>query len=239
MEQLIITAIQLAKLHSLKINLNSMKTYLFLFLLIISSNTLFSQKISSIGIDFGNNILPLVTRYQGFTGGIVIQTPNNYKNNFEYIIGYTCFERPNNHATISGNVYAGKFTQKSQGGYFAFGKAYEENFGWHGILSIYNLNNTVIIDDNNFNAQQTFAFPNETMVAVGGDFFYGFPIKFSNKIRTSMRMSISMSIGTTTQNADMILYKPGFNQQTPKIFLPTFGFGLSMPLFLNLKQPVH
>ena len=213
-----------------------MKNYLLLVTLVIYSNRLFSQKISSIGIDFGNNILPLVTHYQGFTGSIYFQTHNNIRNNFEYILGYASLERHNNYAEISGKfVPSGRFTQKSQGLYIAAGKVYERNFGWHGIISVFELNNTVIIRDDTFNANQVFTFPSESMVSIGGDFFYGVPIKFSNQVRTSVRMSISMSIGTTTQNADMILYKPGFNQQTPKIFLSTFGFGLSMPVFMNLK----
>lgn len=216
-----------------------MKNYLLLVALMIFSNMLFSQKISSVGFDLGNNILPLVTRYQGFTGSVYLQTHNSMRNNFEYILGYACLERPDNYARVSGNLSSGRFNQKSQGLYIAAGKVYERNFGWHGIISVFESKNTVIIRDDSFNANQEFTFPSENMIAIGGDFFYGVPIKFSNKIRTSIRMSISMSVGTTTQNADMILYKPGFNQQTPKIFLPTFGFGLSMPLFLNLKQPMH
>lgn len=215
-----------------------MKNYLSVsvLFLMLSTKALFSQKISSIGIDLGNNILPLITHYQGFTGGIIFQMPNNFRNNYEYIIGYTYLERPNNLANVSGNWGLGKFTQKSEGVYFAFGKAYEHNFGWHGILSVFNLKNTVNIDDNNFNGIQTHKFPDETMASIGVDFFYGIPIKFSNHIRTNIRLSISMSIGTETKNAELILYKPGLYQQSPKIFLPTFGFGLSVPIFLNCKN---
>lgn len=214
-----------------------MKKCLLSVALMIFSSISFAQKITSIGFDLGGNILPLVTRYQGFTGSIYLQAANNNRNRFEYILGYTFLERPNNKAFVSGNsIGLGRFNQRSEGLYFAVGKVYERNFGWHGIISIFELNNTVIIRDDIFNANQEFTFPSENMVVIGGDFFYGVPIKFSNQIRTSIRMSISMSIGTTTQNADMILYKPGFNQQSPKIFLPTFGFGLSIPLFLNLKK---
>jgi hypothetical protein len=210
-----------------------MKKYLLLLVLIIFSNLSFAQKVTSIGFDLGGNILPLATRYQGFTGGIYLQTANNNsRNSFEYVLGYTSLERPNNYAKVSGNfVASGRLNQKSEGLYFAAGKVYDRNFGWHGIVSIFELNNTVVIRDDAFNANQVFTFPNERMVSVGGDFFYGIPIKFSNKVRTSLRMSISLTVGTKTKNADMILYKPGFNQMA----FSTIGFGISMPVFFNLK----
>jgi hypothetical protein len=210
-----------------------MKNYLLLLVLFAFSNVTFAQKVTSIGFDLGGNILPLATRYQGFTGGIYLQSANNNRNSFEYILGYTSLERPNNYAEVSGNfARSGRLNQKSEGLYFAVGKVYERNFGWHGIISIFELNNTVIIRDDAFNANQVFMFPTENMVSVGGDFFYAVPIKFSDKVRTSIRMLISMTVGTKTKNAEMILYKPGFNQ----LAFSTVGFGLSMPLFVNLKS---
>ncbi|MDZ7899506.1 MAG: hypothetical protein U5N85_15965 [Arcicella sp.] len=209
-----------------------MKKHLLSVALMIFSSISFAQKITSIGFDLGGNILPLVTRYQGFTGSIYLQTANNNRNRFEYILGYTFLERPNNKAFVSGNsIGLGRFNQRSEGLYFAVGKVYERNFGWHGIVSVFELNNTVIIRDDTFNANQVFTFQPENMVSIGGDFFYGVPIKFSNKVRTNLRMSISVAVGTRTKNAEMILYKPGFNQMA----FSTVGFGLSMPVFMNLK----
>jgi hypothetical protein len=210
-----------------------MKKYLLSTILMIFTNLSFAQKIVSVGLDLGGNILPLVTRYQGFTGGIYLQTANNNsRNSFEYILGYTSLERPDNYAKVSGNfTRSGRLNQKSEGLYLAVGKVYDRSFGWHGIVSLFELNNTVIIRDDAFNANQIFTFPTERMVSVGGDFFYEIPIQFSKKVRTSLRMSISITVGTNTKNADIILYKPGFNQMA----FSTVGFGLSMPVFFNLK----
>jgi hypothetical protein len=209
-----------------------MKNYLLLVVLFAFSNVTFAQKVTSVGLDLGGNILPLATRYQGFTGGFYLQTANNNRNSFEYIVGYTSLERPNNYAKVSRTFSnSGRLNQKSEGLYFAVGKAYDRNFGWHGIVSVFELNNTVIIRDDAFDANQVYTFPSERMVSVGGDFFYGIPIKFSDKVRTSIRMSISITVGTKTKNAEMILYKPGFNQMA----FSTIGFGCSMPIFFNLK----
>jgi hypothetical protein len=228
----VVQRLVLSNFQKNNLNVNLMKKYLLLLVLITFSSLSFAQKITSIGLDLGSNILPLVTRYQGFTGGVYLQTANNNRNSFEYILGYTSLERPNNYAEVSGNfVRSGRLNQKSEGLYFAVGKAYNRNFGWHGIVSVFELGNTVFIRDDAFNANQVYMFPSERMVSVGGDFFYAIPIRFSDKVRTSIRMSISLAVGTKTKNADVILYKPGFNQ----VALSTVGFGISMPVFFNLK----
>ena len=209
-----------------------MKKYLLLLFLILSYSS-FSQKIKAIGIDVGTNICPLITRFQGFTGSLAIQVSDSTNNTIEYTVGYSSFTRPKN--KIFSPTLQGNFEQDNKGFYFSVGKTNKKNFGWHSILSIYQIQNTLFLLDNDFNTVYKNEFEKELLIAIGADIFYEVPIKFNKKIQNNVRMCLSASIGTTTKTAAVVLYAPGFNLLTPRIILPTFGFGLSIPIFLNLK----
>ena len=211
------------------------KIYILLFSLF--SFSISAQKIKAIGIDLGGNIFPLITKYQGFTSGIVIQGLSNQGKQWEYIIGYANLQRPNNKMGGGGNSSIdGKFTQKSEGFYGSIGQKFKKNWGWHGTLSVYNLTTNLFITDYDFNTSYQYNFPSESVISAGGDFFLEIPTKISDKVDANIRFSISLSIGTGTTNANQVLYAPGLNQLTPKIWLPSFGFGISIPLMLNLNS---
>jgi hypothetical protein len=208
---------------------------LYTLLLLLLSFSVSSQKIKAIGIDLGGNIFPLLTKYQGFTSAIIVKSINNEGKQWEYVIGYANLQRPNNKMGGSNFSIDGKFTQKSEGFYGSVGSKFSKNWGWHGILSIYDLTTNLFVTDYDFNAPYQYTFPSESLVAAGGDIFLEVPAKISDKLEANIRFSISFSIGMNTKNADQILYAPGLNQLTPKMWLPTLGFGISMPVFFNLK----
>ena len=211
-----------------------MKKLSILFLTVYSFS-LPAQKIKAVGIDLGGNIFPLLTKYQGFTGGIVIQSLSNEGRQWEYIIGYTNLQRPNNKMGGGSFSIDGRFTQKSEGFYGSVGSKLNKNWGWHGTLSIYNLRTDLFITDYDFNTSYQYTFPSESLVAAGGDIFLEVPTKVSDKVDANIRFSISFSIGMATKNADQVLYAPGLNQLTPRIGLPSLGFGISIPFMLNLN----
>ncbi len=208
---------------------------LYILLLSLFSFSVSAQKIKAIGIDLGGNVFPLLTKYQGFTSGIVIQSLSNQGRQWEYMIGYANLQRPNNKMGGGNFSIDGRFTQKSEGFYGSIGSKFGKNWGWHGILSIYNLTTNLFITDYDFNTSYQYTFPSESLVAAGGDIFLEIPTKISDKVEANVRFCISFSVGMNTKNADQVLYAPGLNQLTPKIWLPSFGFGLSMPVFVNLK----
>lgn len=208
---------------------------LYIILLSLFTFSVSAQKIKAIGIDLGGNIFPLLTKYQGFTGGIVIQSLSSKGKTWEYVIGYANLQRPNN--KINGGDFSldGRFTQKSEGFYGSAGQKFSKNWGWHGTLSIYNLTTNLFVKDYDFDISYQYTFPTESLVAAGGDIFLEIPTKVSDKMDANIRFSISFSIGSGTKNADQVLYAPGLNQLTPKIWLPSFGFGISIPFMLNLN----
>ena len=207
---------------------------LYILLLSLFSFSVSAQKIKAVGIDFGGNVLPLLTKYQGITGGIVIQSLNKTGKQWEYVIGYANLQRPNNRMG-SGGMIDGRFTQKSEGFYGSVGSKFSKNWGWHGTLSVYNLTTNLYLNDFDFNTSYQYTFPSESMVAAGGDIFLEIPTKVSDKLDANIRFSVSLSIGTGTKNSEQVLYAPGLNQLTPKIWLPSFGFGISIPVMLNLN----
>ena len=209
-----------------------MKKHILILLMILPFFS-FSQRLKSVGVDAGHIIFPLILGFKGYAGGVIVQVLDSTNKNTEYIIGYSSFERFDN--KIKGTSLVGDFTQKSRGFYAGMGRVYKNNYGWHGLVSIYQVQNTLFLLDNDFNQSYQYEFGEEQLISIGGDFFYELPIKFSRKIQTNIRLCISASIGTTTKNAERVLYSPGFNIQSPRIILPTFGFGLSIPVFLNLK----
>jgi hypothetical protein len=211
-----------------------MKNFSILILLLYSFS-MSAQKIKAIGFDLGGNIFPLLTKYQGFTGGIIIQNFGNKGKNWEYVIGYTNLQRPNNKMGGSNFSIDGRFTQKSEGFYGSVGQKFSRNWGWHGTLSIYNLRTDLFIKDYDFDTSYQYTFPSESLVSAGGDIFLEIPTKTSEKVDANTRISISFSIGMSTKNADQVLYAPGLNQLTPRIGLPVLGFGIYVPLMLNLK----
>ena len=207
---------------------------LYILLLSLFSFSVSAQKIKAVGIDLGGNIFPLLTKYQGFTGGIVIQSLDKTGKQWEYVIGYANLQRPNNRMG-SGGMIDGRFTQKSEGFYGSVGSKFSKNWGWHGTLSVYNLTTNLYLNDFDFNTSYQYTFPSESMVAAGGDIFLEIPTKVSDKLDANIRFSVSLSIGTGTKNSEQVLYAPGLNQLTPKIWLPSFGFGISIPVMLNLN----
>ena len=209
-----------------------MKKHILILLMILPFFS-FSQRLKSVGVDAGHTIFPLILGFKGYAGGVIVQVLDSTNKNTEYIIGYSSFERFDN--KIKGTSLVGDFTQKSRGFYAGMGRVYKNNYGWHGLVSIYQVQNTLFLLDNDFNQSYQYEFGEEQLISIGGDFFYELPIKFSRKIQTNIRLCISASIGTTTKNAERVLYSPGFNIQSPRVILPTFGFGLSVPIFLNLK----
>jgi hypothetical protein len=208
---------------------------LYILLFSVFSFSVSAQKIKAIGIDLGGNIFPLLTKYQGFTGGIVIHSSENGGKQWEYVIGYANLERPNNKMGGSNFSIDGRFTQKSEGFYGSIGSKFSKDWGWHGTLSVYNLTTNLFITDYDFNTSYQYTFPTESLVSAGGDIFLEIPTKISDKVDTNIRFSISLSIGTGTKNADQVLYAPGLNQLTPKIWLPALGFGISVPFLLRLN----
>ena len=194
-----------------------------------------AQKIKAIGIDLGGNIFPLLTKYQGFTGGIIVHSLGNEGRQWEYVIGYANLQRPNNKMGGSNFSIDGRFTQKSEGFYGSVGQNFRRNWGWHGTLSAYNLRTDLFIKDYDFDTSYQYTFPSESLVSAGGDIFLEIPTKISEKMDANIRISISFSIGMSTKNADQVLYAPGLNQLTPRIGLPSFGFGISIPFMLNIN----
>lgn len=207
---------------------------LYTLLLLIFSFSISAQKIKAVGIDLGGNIFPLLTKYQGITGGIIIQSLDKTGKQWEYVIGYANLQRPNNRMG-SGGMIDGRFTQKSEGFYGSVGSKFSKNWGWHGTLSVYNLTTNLYLNDFDFNTSYQYTFPSESMVAAGGDIFLEIPTKVSDKLDANIRFSVSLSIGTGTKNSEQVLYAPGLYQLTPKIGLPSFGFGISIPVMLNLN----
>jgi hypothetical protein len=207
---------------------------LYTLLLLIFSFSISAQKIKAVGIDLGGNIFPLLTKYQGITGGIIIQSLDKTGKQWEYVIGYANLQRPNNRMG-SGGMIDGRFTQKSEGFYGSVGSKFSKNWGWHGTLSVYNLTTNLYLNDFDFNTSYQYTFPSESMVAMGGDIFLEIPTKVSDKLEANIRFSVSLSIGTGTKNSEQVLYAPGLYQLTPKIGLPSFGFGISIPVMLNLN----
>lgn len=199
------------------------------------SYSISAQKIKAVGIDLGGNIFPLLTKYQGFTSGIVIQGLGDQGKQWEYVIGYANLQRPNNKMGASNSSIDGLFTQKSEGFYGSVGSKFNKNWGWHGTLSVYSLRTDLFIKDYDFNTSYQYTFPSESLVSAGGDIFLEIPTKISEKVNMNIRISVSFSIGTTTKNADQVLYAPGLNQLTPRIGLPVLGFGISAPFMLNLN----
>lgn len=207
----------------------------FTTILLILSFSISAQKFKAIGIDLGGNIFPLLTKYQGFTGGLVFQRLDNEGKQWEYAIGYANLQRPDNKMGTSNLSLDGRFTQKSEGFYGSAGSKFNKNWGWHGILSVYTLTTNLFITDYDFNTSYQYSFPSEALVAAGGDIFLEIPTKVSDRIDANIRISISLSIGTNTKNANQILYAPGLNQLTQKLWVPAFGFGISAPFMLNLN----
>jgi hypothetical protein len=208
--------------------------HLYILLLSLLTFSISAQKIKAVGIDLGGNIFPLLTKYQGFTGGIIVQSSDKAGKQWEYVIGYANLQRPNNRMG-SGGIIDGRFTQKSEGFYGSVGSKFSKNWGWHGTLSVYDLTTNLYLNDFDFNTSYQYTFPSESMVAAGGDIFLEIPTKVSDKLDANIRFSLSLSIGTGTKNAEQVLYAPGLNQLTPKIWLPSFGFGISIPVMLNLN----
>lgn len=208
--------------------------HLYILLLSLLTFSISAQKIKAVGIDLGGNVFPLLTKYQGFTGGIIIQSLDKTGKQWEYVIGYANLQRPNNRMG-SGGIIDGRFTQKSEGFYGSVGSKFSKNWGWHGTLSVYNLTTNLYLNDFDFNTSYQYTFPSESLVAAGGDIFLEIPTEVSDRVDANIRFSICFSIGTATKNADQVLYAPGLNQLTPKIWLPSFGFGISIPVMLNLK----
>ena len=208
---------------------------LLILLLLLFSFSVSAQKIKAIGIDLGGNIFPLLTKYQGFTGGIIMQSLGSGGKKWEYVIGYANLQRPNNKMNTSNFSLDGRFTQKSEGFYGSVGSKFSKNWGWHGTLSVYNLTTNLFIKDYDFDTSYQYTFPSESVVSAGGDIFLEIPTKVTEKVDANIRFSISFSIGTGTKNADQVLYAPGLNQLTPKIWLPSFGFGISIPFMLKLN----
>ena len=201
-----------------------MKKYLFVFLL-FNPYLLFSQKIKVVGLDAGSNIFPTVLGFKGFSGSILMQVDDSFNKSktMEYIIWYTSYNLNN-----SGLLH------KNEGFFVAMGKS-KNNFGWHGIFSVSGLQNTLYSIDQDFNVPYSYQFETEGIVAVGADIFYELPIKLSDKVKINPRIYLSVSISNKPQTSEKVYYLPGFNLQADRFFLPTFGFGLSVPVFLNLK----
>ena len=204
---------------------NAMKKYLILFLL-LNTYTSFSQKTKAIGFDIGSNISPLLSGFQGFSGSILMQVSDSTNKNktIEYIIGFASFDKTKK-----------SLFQGNKGFFVAIGKVNKKNLGWHGIFSVYEVHNILQSFDYDFNTAYQNDFKKEQLVSIGADLFYEVPIKISKKVHSNLRVSLSASIGTKTSSAEYTFYAPGLNQLTPKIWLPSFGFGISMPLLLNLK----
>jgi hypothetical protein len=202
-----------------------MKKYLMLFF-VLNTYWSFSQKIKSVGFDIGSNISPLLSGFQGFSGSILMQVSDSTNKNktVEYIVGFASFDKTKK-----------DLFQGNKGFFLAIGKVNKKNFGWHGIISIYEVHNVLNSFDYDFNVAYQNDFGKEGLISIGADFFYEVPIKLSEKVQTNLRMSLSASIGAKTGSAEYTFYAPGLNQLTPRIILPNFGFGLSMPLLLNLK----
>ena len=208
---------------------------LFILLLSLFSFSISAQKIKAIGIDLGGNIFPLLSKYQGFTGGIIMQSLSSGGKKWEYVIGYANLQRPNNRMNTSNFSLDGRFTQKSEGFYGSVGQKFNKNWGWHGTLSVYNLTTNLFIKDFDFDTSYQYTFPSESLVSAGGDIFLEIPTKITEKLNANIRISVSFSIGMPTKNADQVLYAPGLNQLTPRIGLPVLGFGISVPFMLDLK----
>jgi len=206
---------------------------LYILILSLFSFSISAQKIKAIGVDLGGNILPLLTKYQGFTGGVVIRSLDKLDKQREYIIGYASLQRPNNRMSAGGGL-DGRFTQQSEGFYGSIGQNFSKNWGWHGTLSVYNLTTTLFLKDNDFDVPYQYELPKESLVSAGGDIFLNIPAKITENLSSDIRLSVSFSIGLGTKNSEQVLYAPGFNQLTPKIWVPTFGFGISIPFMLNL-----
>jgi hypothetical protein len=202
-----------------------MKRYLILFFL-LNTYWSFSQKIKSVGLDIGSNISPILSGFQGFSGSILMQVSDSTDKSktVEYTVGFASFNKTKK-----------DLFQGNKGFFVAIGKVGKKNFGWHGIISIYEVHNILNLYDYDFDIAYQNDFGKEGLLSVGADFFYEVPIKFSEKVQTNLRMSLSASIGAKTGNAEYTFYAPGLNQLTPRIILPNFGFGISMPLFVNLK----
>ena len=201
-----------------------MKKYLFVFLL-FNSYLSFSQKIKAIGLDVGSNIFPAVLGFKGFSGSILIQVDDssNKSKIMEYIIGYASY-----------NLNSNGLLQKNEGFFVAIGKS-KKNFGLHGIFAVSGLQNTLYSIDPDFNVPYSYQFETEGIIAVGADIFYELPIKLSDKVKINPRIELSVSIGNKPQTSKKVYYLPGFNLQADRFFVPTFGFGLSIPVLLNLK----
>lgn len=204
-----------------------MKKYFLIFFLSLSFYASFSQKIKAVGLDFGSNISPLLSGFQGFSGNVLIQVADTIHKTkiMEYIVGFASFDKTKK-----------SLFQGNKGFFVAIGKVNnKKNFGWHGILSIYQVHNILDDFDYDFNVAYQTDFGKEQLISIGADFFYEVPIKLSEKVHTNLRLCLSASIGAKTGSAEYTFYAPGLNQLTPRIIFPTFGFGLSVPIFLNLK----
>jgi hypothetical protein len=198
-----------------------MKKQLLIIVFLSLSHLAVSQKTNAIGIDFGNNIFPLLNGSRGFAANLILQVPDSaQKNTIEYVIGISSFDRA--HKSVF---------QKNRGFCVGMGKVIKKNSGWHIIVSVDEVQNTFVSVDTQFNKPYEYDLGKEIVVAVGGEFFCYLPIKLSNRFHTSVRLGASLAIGTNTKNAESVFYRTGLGIRTGGVV--NFGFGLSVPLFLS------
>ncbi len=205
---------------------------LLIFSLCLSFFSISGQRIKSIGIDLGDNIVPLLMGYEGFTGSVLMKAANKNDKIVEYKLGYASLRRDN--IKIQGSSISGTFMQKSEGFYLSIGKNVNKNFGWHVTASVFNLGTTAFVKDTDFDVIYQYGFPTEPIFATGGDLFYEFPIKITSRCHTNIRLVVSASISSSPKNAPSPSFRPGFFPPPPNFLM--FGGGLSIPFFFDLQK---
>lgn len=205
---------------------------LLIFSLCLSFFSISGQRIKSIGIDLGDNIVPLLIGYEGFTGGILMKSSNKNEKIVEYKLGYASFQR--NNSKIQSNSLGGTFMQKSEGFYLSIGKNVNKYFGWHVTASIFNLGTTAFVKDTDFDTIYQYDFLTEPIFATGGDLFYEFPVKITSRFHTNIRLVVSASVSSSPKNAPSPSFRPGFFPPPPNFLM--FGAGLSIPFFFDLQK---
>ncbi len=205
---------------------------LLISLLCLSYFGISGQRIKSIGIDLGDNIVPLLMGYEGFTGGVLMKATNKNEKIVEYKLGYASFQK--NNTKIQNSSISGTFRQNSEGFYLSIGKNVNKNFGWHVTATVFNLGTTAFVKDTDFDTIYQYDFPTEPIFATGGDLFYQFPVKLTSRFHTNIRIVVSASISSSPKNAPSPSFRPGFFPPPPKSLM--FGAGLSVPFFFDLQK---
>lgn len=203
-----------------------MKLKSILILIIGLSINISAQKLVGIGLDIGENLMPIALKYKGITGAIVFKTVAEKGRLFDYKIGYGNFKGSERIPKLSEN-----HIQHIYGFYFSISHKFSRHFGWNLNFATQNISTTFNYFDSDFNTKYSIKSNSEILYALGYNIYYENKIKLNKNLIIYPTLTIGIARNTKPIYSNTPVYIPGNNFNVGPLRL-----NASFPLIYNFKK---